>query len=227
MDAYIDAFQHIDTLIRENNARLFHAAHIGHEKIKQRGALIGMYTQISDVYDAAGMASIAYRPHQIVRAEDGDEVAEYCDEYDPEKQFVISISIGQDNNPHLPVIRNTQIVDYIGKEKEQEEKAMNMTLTEMHSRLVGQKSWRCDWCAQKWRVDKLRRDPFVQKLVFCPDKEECWKDGLRENFHLIQWYRKNIDAFNVEGMSQAEIQKHLPQLNVAQEGNEKEFEAHR
>ena len=221
---YKDAFRYINALVEENNPKLFHAAEIGYKKVGQRGALMMLYTQVSDVYDAAGMAAISYRPKDIILTEDGEEVADMCDEYDPEKQFVLSVAIGQENDPEKPVLRNTQIVDYIGIEEERRQKAMTMTLGELHGRLEGEKTYRCDWCAQKWRVDKLRRDPFIGKLVFCPDKDDCWKEGLKQNYHLIEWYKEKISGFNVEGLSKEDVKTHLPQIDISQEGNTKKFD---
>ncbi len=192
-DEYVRAFRYIQTIVQQSNPKLFHLAHDTYKKIG-RGAITLLYTQVGDVFESTGLAPAQYLPKAVLKAEDGQDVAKECDEYDPETQFIIVVTIGQHNNPDAEVLRNTFTVDYIGREGEEMMNKSTISLEEMDTRLEGKKSWKCDWCGQRRLLRNLMLDPVIGKLVYCDTQcyQNGWENGGRT---LVEWYLKQKPAF--------------------------------
>lgn len=191
MEVYTKAFDELEeNFRRESNGRLFRLAKKAYENGGGRGAITMLYTNASDVFCATGTAPAQYVPLEIVKIEDGDDVADACQEYNPNKEFVVSVSIGQDNDITKPVLRKTFTIPYIGEKGEQWLDTLTISIDQMESRLNGKKSYKCDWCGQRRKLQNLIRDPVVRKLVYC--NEKCytahWPEGGKD---LIEWYKKN------------------------------------
>lgn len=197
MEKFDQAFEYLEKNFKQtSNGKLFRLANTAFEK-GGRGAITMLYTNVSDVYDATGMAPAQFLPKEIVKAEDGDDVAKACDAYNPHSQFVVSVSIGQDNDITKPVVRKTFTIKYIGQKGEDMLAKLTMSLEEMDTRLIGKKSWPCDFCGQRRKLENLVRDPVVKKLVYCNAKcyEGHYTQGGQE---LILWYAENYKKYAKE-----------------------------
>lgn len=197
MDEYIEAFKYLQKIIQyDANPKLFHLAHNVYKDLG-RGAITILYTQPSEVFNATGLSPAQFLPKQLITIEEGKEVAEACDNYDPEKQFVIVITMGRKNDPDKECIQNTMIVDYIGKEFEEKQKKSTLSIYEIENRLNGQKSWRCDYCGQRRKIQNFIRDPIIKKLVYC--NKECYEKGWKSGGNrLVSFYLENKHAFNTK-----------------------------
>ena len=190
MERYEEAFNLLEENFKKSsNGRLFRLAKSAYEK-GGRGAITMLYTNVDDAINSAGTAPAQFLPRDIVQAEDGDDVVEAVDEYRPHKEFVIAVSIGQNNDTTQPVVRKTFTIKYIGQKGEDMLEKLTMSLDEMENRLVGKKSWPCDWCSQRRKLVNLKRDPIVGKLVYCNQTclEKHWSQGGAK---LINWYVEN------------------------------------
>lgn len=193
MEDYIAAFNYIQKIAQQDaNGELFRLAFRSYEQLG-RGTYSILFNNPFDVYESLGLSLAQYLPVEIAKIEDGEDVIEYCNNYDPTKQFVFTISIGQQNELEKPVIRNTFIVDYIGERAEKELKTKTVSLIELENRFKNKKikSYRCDECGQRRLIKNLIFDPFIQRLIFC--NETCMNKNLKEGGgeSLITWYKKN------------------------------------
>lgn len=235
MDKYVAAFKYVqDKVTHHNNSALFRLANQMHKKVG-RGAITLLYTQVSDVWEATGHEPAAYLPVQIIAAEkDGAETRTICERYDPETQFVMAVTIGQENHPDKQVLRNVFVVDYIGKAREDWLKKTTVSLHELETRLENRKSWTCDYCGQRRKLANFIRDPLIGKLVYCKDAknstnttnttskcfEEGWENGGQK---LAKWYLTNRPAYKqpsasstTSNSSNSSSTTNLPTLDVIQ-----------
>lgn len=196
MERYEAAFDTLESNFqRESNGRLFKLANSAYESMG-RGAITMLYTNVNDVEDALGTVPASFLPIKVMNSEDdGEEVIEACETYNPKKEFVIAVTIGQDNDITKRTLRKCWTIRYIGQKKEDLMKTYTVSLDELDTRLEKQKSWPCDWCAQRRKLINLKRDPVIGKLVYC--NETCfqrhWSQGGAD---LIKWYQTNRPKFH-------------------------------
>jgi hypothetical protein len=148
------------------------------------------------------MSEITFLPQQAMnRISDGDEFVDAVDSYDPEIEFVFSVSIGQENDPELEVLRNTFKVPYIGEKEEEARNKDTWTIAELRDRFdkkENKKSMRCDWCNQRRKRINLQPDSVCGKLIFCNQKceDKAFDPGNGSNHRKVaEWYTENMTKF--------------------------------
>lgn len=193
MNEILEAFLYLETQFKTiQNPNFFKTAKESYNKLG-RGGFIITYAKVEDCYCPTNQF-IQYFPIPILKKEGDPCDLETLNTYNPNKQFVVIVTIGQNGDLEKQTLCKTFVIDYMGEKAEKKMLEETIEINELHNRLAHKKSFRCDQCGQKRKIDNLLK--YESIFVFCNNK--CLCASLNNfNFQRIrQWYHNNKSALN-------------------------------